>query len=312
MSNNILAVDVMSGDFGPTVLVPSCVDFLKQNSRAKLILVGNDKMILDILGNDSPYLKSGRIQVQFAGEVVESDDKPSVALRKKKDSSMRVAIDLVKQGKAGACVSSGNTGALVSIAKFVLKTLPTISRPAIVARFPNPQFKSNYLLDAGASLVTPPEQLLQFAIMGHFMAKLVAGVETPRIGLLNVGQEEIKGDDDIKTTAALLDSAELLHYIGFVEGNDIVSNRCDVIVTNGFSGNIGLKAVEGTAAYFLAALKNILKSGLYFRFLALLLKPVLSRLFKHVGPRQFNGASILGLKGVVIKSHGGADFFCFW
>ena len=147
--------------------------------------------------------------------------------------------------------------------------------------------------------------------MGHFMAKLVASIDAPRIGLLNVGQEEIKGDDDIKATAALLESTELLNYIGFVEGNDIVSSRCDVIVTNGFSGNIALKAVEGTAGYFLAALKNILKSRLYFRFLALLLKPVLSRLFKRVGPRQFNGASILGLKGVVIKSHGSADFFAF-
>ncbi len=290
----------MGGDHGPSVCVPAALGMLADNPDLRIILVGQESRIRPLLNGNSD-----RLSVVHASEVVQMDEKPADALRKKKDSSLRVAINLVKLDKADACVSAGNTGALMATAKFVLKTLPSIDRPAIMAALPTVKGHM-YMLDLGANSNCSSEHLFQFAVMGSVVASVIENIEHPRVALLNIGEEEMKGNDNIRQAAALL-SASNLNYTGFVEGDGISKHVADVIVCDGFTGNVALKVMEGTASLVSHFIRQGFGSGLYGRFSGLVALPVLKRLRKSLDPRQYNGASLVGLNGIVIKSHGGAD-----
>jgi phosphate acyltransferase len=236
---------------------------------------------------------------------LEMDESPSQAWRGKKDSSMRVAINLVKDGRAHACVSAGNTGALMATARFVLKTLPGIDRPAIITAIPSHNGHT-HMLDLGANADCQPEHLLQFAVMGAVVAECVHGVPTPRVGLLNIGSEEIKGTEQIKLAAAMLSESDV-NYVGFVEGTDIFNGSVDVVVTDGFTGNVALKSMEGVAKMIGQELREALTANIFTKLLAWFAMPILKRLRGRLNPKKYNGASLVGLRGIVLKSHGGAD-----
>ncbi|RME33819.1 MAG: phosphate acyltransferase PlsX, partial [Gammaproteobacteria bacterium] len=244
-----------------------------------------------------------------ASQVLEMGESPSHALRNKKDSSMRVAIDLVKEGEVQACVSAGNTGALMATARFVLRMLPGVDRPAICTTLPGLK-GDTFLLDLGANVDSSSEQMFQFAVMGSILARAVENIPNPRVGLLNVGEEEIKGNDRVKQTATLLAESGL-NYIGFVEGNDIYTGDADVIVCDGFVGNVALKSSEGVAQMITEFVREEFTRNLYTRFTAMLARPVLKAVRKRIDPRRYNGASLLGLRGTVVKSHGSADSLSF-
>ncbi|MCP3999802.1 MAG: phosphate acyltransferase PlsX [Gammaproteobacteria bacterium] len=299
-----VAIDAMGGDAGPTVYVPAAQQMLASNPLLELTLVGQQDIIKPLL-NGSP----DRLKIVNASEVVAMDEPPADALRKKKDSSLRVAIDLVKNGKADACVSAGNTGALMATARFVLKTLPGIERPAIMSGLPTIKGHA-HMLDLGANSGCTSDQLFQFAVMGSVVINIVENISSPRIGLLNIGSEGIKGNDTIRQAALLLEESDL-NYIGFVEGTDISRHKADVIVCDGFSGNIALKSMEGTAHLVRHFMKQEFKNGLYGRFAALVSLPILRSLARSLDPRRYNGASLVGLNGIVIKSHGSADIMAF-
>jgi len=231
---------------------------------------------------------------------------PSSALRNKKNSSMRVAINLVKEGIAQACVSAGNTGALMATSRFVLKTIPGVDRPAIIAMLPSEK-SDVYVLDLGANVDCTPDQLFQFAVMGSVLAEAVKNIEKPRIALLNVGEEEIKGNLQVKETAELLKHAPSLNYIGFIEGSDIFKGEVDVVVCDGFVGNVALKSLEGLSRYMIAQIKGVFQESWFTKLCALAVSSILKRLKKRLDPARYNGASLIGLNGIVIKSHGGAD-----
>jgi glycerol-3-phosphate acyltransferase PlsX len=307
MSKTItIALDAMGGDSGPSVCVPAGQEMCSRYPDLNLILVGRREEIEPLLNGSVP---SERIRVVDAREIVTMDEPPAEALRKKKNSSLRVAIDLVKAGEAEACVSAGNTGALMATARFVLKTLPGIDRPAIMSGVPTTTGHS-YMLDLGANSDCTSAHLFQFAVMGSVVASQIENIEKPRIGLLNIGSEEIKGNDTIRQAAALLADSGL-NYVGFIEGDDIAQQKADVIVCDGFSGNIALKVMEGTAHLVRHFLRQAFSKGLYGRFSALIAMPVLRSLAKSLDPRRYNGASLVGLNGIVIKSHGGADIVAF-
>ena len=298
-----VALDAMGGDAGPEVCVPAALAIAARHPGVQLILVGQEEVI-------KPHLNgSEQIELVDAREVVEMDELPADALRKKKDSSLRVAINLVKEGRASACVSAGNTGALMATARFVLKTLPGIDRPAIMAAVPTTDGHA-HMLDLGANSGCTSEHLFQFAIMGAVVASQVENIAEPRIGLLNIGEEDIKGNDTIRQAASLL-SASGLNYIGFVEGDCIAEQKADVIVADGFSGNVALKTMEGTAHLLRHFLKEAFSSGIYAKFAATVALPVLKALSNRLDPRQYNGAILVGLNGIVVKSHGGADQVAF-
>lgn len=298
-----VSLDVMGGDIGPDVGVPSALCALKDNRNLRLLLVGDEEAIKQRLaGADEALCR--RLEIHHASQVVGMDEPPSRALRTKKDSSMRVAIDLVKAGKADACVSAGNTGALMATARFVLKTLPGIDRPAIITALPSIGGHT-HVLDLGANVDSTAEHLFQFAVMGAELVRAVDEVERPRVGLLNIGEEEIKGNDQVKKAAQLLAASDL-NYIGFVEGDDIYKGGADLVVCDGFVGNVALKSSEGVAKMVSHFLKQSFKRGLYSKLAALVALPVLRSFGKRIDPRRYNGAS-LGLQGIVIKSHGGAD-----
>lgn len=302
-----IAVDVMGGDQGVAVAVPASLEMLRQREELRLILVGKRELIdpfLDRLGN-----AESRLRVEDAREIVEMDDAPADALRKKKDSSMRVAINLVKDGHADAAISAGNTGALMATGRFVLKTVPGIDRPAIMAVLPT-KYGRVHMLDLGANSDCTAEQLFQFGVMGSVVVKGIEDIEEPRIGLLNIGEEAMKGNDTIREAAALL-TASGLNYVGFVEGDSISDQKADVVVCDGFSGNVALKTMEGTARMVRHFLLEEFQSGLYGRLSGLIAWPVLRSLSRRVDPRRYNGASLVGLDGIVIKSHGGADEVAF-
>lgn len=301
-----IALDAMGGDSGPAVSVPAALDMCKRHRDLRLILVGRAEEIQPRLERAG---QSDRVSVVDAREVVAMDEPPADALRKKKDSSLRVAINLVKEGKAEACVSAGNTGALMATARFVLKTLPGIDRPAIMTAVPTTEGHS-HMLDLGANSDCTSEHLFQFAVMGSVVAAEVENIEKPRIGLLNIGEEEIKGNDTVRQAAALLAASDL-NYAGFVEGDDLSNHKVDVIVCDGFSGNVALKVMEGTANLVRHFLRRAFHKGLYGRFAGMVSLPVLRSLAKSLDPRQYNGASLVGLNGIVIKSHGGADIVAF-
>ncbi len=303
-----IALDAMSGDFGVDVTVPAALQILREYKNLYLTLVGDADVLKQKLGK-LPVQLAQRITIHHASQVVEMDEKPSLALKKKKDSSMRIAINLVKTGEVDACVSAGNTGALMATARYVLKTLPGIDRPAIITTIPTMNGHT-HMLDLGANVDSTSEHLLQFAVMGSVLTSAVDNINNPKIGLLNIGQEEIKGNEQVKETAKLL--AELpINYIGFVEGDDIFKGTADVIVCDGFVGNVALKTSEGVAKMITYYAKQSFTQNLYAHLAALIALPVIKNLKRKIDPRRYNGASLLGLRGIVIKSHGGADVLAF-
>jgi glycerol-3-phosphate acyltransferase PlsX len=303
-----ISLDAMGGDIGPDVVVPAAIDFLSKNSSVQLILVGIEDEINKRL-QEHNYQPDDRLKVYHASEVVEMDELPSQALRKKKDSSMRVAINLVKDNQADACVSAGNTGALMATSRFVLKTLSSIDRPAIIKTIPSIEGHT-HVLDLGANVDCTPEHLYQFAIMGSVLAKAIDNNPNPRVGLLNIGEEEIKGNENVKEAAALIAKSDL-NYIGFVEGDDVYIGGVDVVVCDGFVGNVALKTTEGVAKMITHFLREAFSRNWLTRLIGLLSMPVMKAFKKKIDPRRYNGASLLGLKGTVIKSHGGADVIAF-
>jgi glycerol-3-phosphate acyltransferase PlsX len=304
-----IAIDCMGGDHGLSVTVPAAKAFLGRAPDARLILVGPAAEIEQALAADRKVDRS-RIEVRNATEVVAMDDAPAIALRSKRDSSMRVAIDLVKQGQADACVSAGNTGALMAISRFVLKMLEGIDRPAIATQMPNRKGGTTTVLDLGANVDCEPHNYLQFAIMGSALVAALGGPERPSVGLLNIGEEVIKGNDVVKQAAELLRTSSL-NFHGNVEGNDIFDGTVDVVVCDGFVGNVALKASEGLARMLGAFIKEEYKRHIFTRLMALLSFPALLRVRKRLDHRRYNGASLVGLRGVVIKSHGSADAYAF-
>jgi glycerol-3-phosphate acyltransferase PlsX len=303
-----VAVDAMGGDHGLAVTVPASLSFLADTPDARVILVGIEASIMQALARSRSPARD-RVSVRAASEVVAMDEPPADALRKKKDSSMRVAINLVKDGKAQACVSAGNTGALMAIARFVLKTLPGIDRPAIASQLPTKKGETT-VLDLGANVNCSPEQLVQFAAMGSALMTAVHGIERPTVGLLNIGEEDIKGNDVVKETAERLKSSGL-NFVGNVEGNDIYKGTTDVVVCDGFVGNVMLKACEGIVTMLYDFLKAEFTRNPLTKLAALLAYPVLAAFKRRIDPRRYNGATLIGLKGVVVKSHGGADQLAF-
>ena len=301
-----VSIDASGGDFGFPVTVKAGINALGIYKDLHLHFVGDEKGIQKELNKHSIYKTFlDRISITHASEVINMDDSPSTALRHKKDSSMRVAIDLIENGTVDACVSAGNTGALMAIARFILKTIEGVDRPAIMGSFPTLNGHI-HVLDLGANVDSKPETLLQFAFMGSITVQNTENIPNPTIGLLNVGVEEMKGHDRIQDTAELL-KASSLNYSGFVEGDDIYKGVVDVIVCDGFEGNIALKASEGVANLFSYFLKKSFNRNLLTKIVALLAKPIMNNFKSHVDPGQYNGASLLGLKGVVVKSHGNAD-----
>ena len=304
----VIAVDAMGGDHGPSVTVPASLQFLEERADARVILVGLEGPLGAALAKTRSPAKD-RISVHACTEVVAMDDPPAEALRRKKDSSMRVAINLVKDGEAQACVSAGNTGALMAIARFVLKTLPGIDRPAIASQLPTRKGVTT-ALDLGANVNCTPAQLVQFAVMGSALATAVEGIERPTVGLLNIGEEDIKGNDVVKETAELLKSAPI-NFHGNVEGDDLYRGTTDVVVCDGFVGNVALKVSEGLVVMLYEFLRSEFTANPARKLAALMAMPALSAFKKRVDPRRYNGATLVGLKGVVVKSHGSADITGF-
>jgi len=303
-----LAIDAMGGDIGVTAVVPAVLEVLAEQRDVHCILVGQQSVIEQLwLQNGKPF--SDRLRVHHAEQLVTMDERAQDALRKKKDSSMRVAIDLVKEGVAHACVSAGNTGALMATARFVLKTIAGVDRPAILSRIPA-HHGHTHMLDLGANADCQPQHLLQFAIMGSVVASDLNEVARPRVGLLNIGAEDMKGNELVQEASRLL-HASSLNYIGFVEGNDIFGGEVDVVVTDGFTGNVALKTMEGLASMLGSTLKTEYARNPLRRLGALASLPVLNAVKRRFDPRQHNGASMVGLNGVVIKSHGSADAYSF-
>ncbi len=298
----------MGGDHGPSVVVPAAIAALVRHPDLDLLLVGDEAVLKPHLV-DLPVTLQPRLQTLHAPQQIEMDDKPSVALRNKRDSSMRYAIDKVKDGTVAACVSAGNTGALMAIARYVLKTLPGIDRPAICAMMPGVH-QSTRVLDLGANVDSSSEELFRFAVMGSILASAIDHKENPRVALLNIGEEEIKGNDTVKQSAILLEQS-VLNYCGFAEGNDLFAGTFDVIVCDGFVGNVALKASEGAASMLMQFAKAEFERNLWRKLSAWFAGPALRSMRKRADPRRYNGASLLGLKGIVVKSHGSADTLSF-
>ena len=308
----IIALDAMGGDFGPEVVLPAAVQVVKKHKNVGIILVGDEDVLkaqAEKSGVDLNGALADRIQIQHASQIIEMHDEPAMAIRKKKDSSMRVAIDLVKEGRAQAAVSAGNTGALMGTAKFVLKTVPGIDRPAICTTIPSITGHT-HMLDLGANVDCSGENLCQFAVMGSVLAEAIDNIERPRVGLLNIGSEAMKGNALVKEADVLLANAPI-NYIGFVEGDDIYNGRTDIVVCDGFVGNVSLKTSEGVAKMISHFMKEEFGKNLYNKIAAIIALPVLKAFKKRIDPRAYNGASMLGLNGIVIKSHGGTDVFGF-
>jgi glycerol-3-phosphate acyltransferase PlsX len=301
-----VAVDAMSGDHGAAVAVPAALSVLACEPDLRLIIVGRGDVVRPLLG---AALDDARCRFVEAAEVVTMDERPQDALRRKKNSSMRVAINLVEQGEASACVSAGNTGALLATARFVLGMVPGIDRPAIVSALPSARGHT-VMLDLGANPDCNEDHLVQFAVMGAVIAADLHGIRHPRVGLLNVGEEDIKGTESIKAAHRRL-TGSALNYCGFVEGDKIFSDDVDVVVTDGFTGNVALKTMEGLARFIGGAMKEEFTRSPLRKAGALAAKPSLDALKARLDPRAYNGASMVGLQGVVIKSHGGADQVSF-
>ncbi|KPK37166.1 MAG: phosphate acyltransferase [Gammaproteobacteria bacterium SG8_47] len=304
-----IALDAMGGDFGAEVVVPAALRVLGQHPHVRLALVGDETLLQESISRNGGQVGE-RLAVQHASQVVGMDELPSQALRTKKDSSMRVAINLVKSGDAQACVSAGNTGALMATARFVLKTLPGIDRPAICTALPNVKGGVTHVLDLGANVDSSADHLFEFAVMGSVLVTAVEGIDQPRVGLLNVGEEEIKGNERVKEAARLL-TESTLNYIGFVEGDGIFTGEADVVVCDGFVGNVALKSTEGVAKMIAHFMRQEFKRNPLTYLAGLAALPVIRSLRRRIDPRAYNGASLVGLQGIVVKSHGSADAFSF-
>ncbi len=301
-----IAIDCMGGDHGPSVTVPAAVQFLRAHPEASLILVGLER---DVRACLQGVAESDRLRIVHATEVVGMDESPTLALKNKKNSSMRVALNLVKSGEADASVSAGNTGALMAISRFVLKMLPGIERPAICAPLPTMDGHT-HMLDLGANVDCSPEHLHQFGMMGAMLVSALEGKDRPRVAVLNIGEEEIKGNEVVKAAAELLRNSGL-NFIGNIEGDGIFRGEADVIVCDGFVGNVALKTCEGLAQMLGSSLRDEFKRGLLTKLAALIALPVLSNFKKRFDHRRYNGAVLLGLKGISVKSHGSADILAF-
>lgn len=308
-----ISIDCMGGDHGPSVTIPAAISFLKREPDAELTLVGLE----DVVKAELKKLHAEahpRLSILHASEQVTMDDPLEVALRRKKDSSMRVAIEQVKDGKAQACVSAGNTGALMAVSRYVLKTMAGVDRPAICTIMPNMNDGPTYVMDLGANVDCEPHHLHQFAIMGDVLVHAMEGIARPTIGLLNVGTEDIKGNEVVKATSLLLRADHergKLNFFGNVEGNDIFKGTTDVVVCDGFVGNVTLKAIEGLARFFKLVLTTEFKRTPLTMLGAVIARSALKRITKRLNPARYNGASLLGLRGLVFKSHGGADAEAF-
>ncbi|MBI5611841.1 MAG: phosphate acyltransferase PlsX [Gammaproteobacteria bacterium] len=305
---NTIALDAMGGDHGPSVTIPAALAALAGQPDLRLILVGPRDVIQAELARHRAG-ESARLSIQHASQTVSMDEPPAHALRTKKDSSMRVAIDLVKSGGAQACVSSGNTGALMATARFVLRTLPGIDRPAIITAWPT-MHGHVHILDLGANVDSTPEQLLQFGIMGSLLVSALEGKADPQVCLLNIGVEDIKGTEAVKQAAALFRASDL-NYGGFIEGDEIFTGHADVVVCDGFVGNVVTKASEGLAKMISQLMKQAFMRNLFTRLAGAVALPVINAFRKSVDTRRYNGASLVGLNGIVVKSHGGADAVAF-
>lgn len=303
-----IALDAMGGDFGPEVVIPAAVHVVKKIKDIRIILVGDEARLHDFAKQHDIDLNE-RFEIEHASQVVEMHEDPRHAVRKKKDSSMRVAINLVKDGRAQAAVSAGNTGALMATAKFVLKTVPGIDRPAICTTIPS-YGGHTHMLDLGANVDSSAEHMFQFAIMGSVLAEAIDNTHEPKVGLLNIGSEDSKGNAQVKAANKLLKDGSF-NYIGYVEGDDIYTDKVDVVVCDGFVGNVSLKTMEGVAKMISTMMREEFKSSLLSMLAGLIAMPVLNRFKKRVDPRMYNGASMLGLDGIVIKSHGSADMLSY-
>ncbi|ALO36640.1 phosphate acyltransferase [Colwellia sp. MT41] len=307
----------MGGDQGPFITLSSAIMAIKNQPNLHLILCGDEIIITETLArlniSKEKFANHKQLSLFATSQVVTMTDKPIVALRSKKDSSMRKSLDLVNEGRAQACVSAGNTGALFSMAHFVLKTLPGVDRPALISSLPtHDDDKHVFMLDLGANVFCDSHVLYQFGVMGSVMAEQVDGISKPRIALLNMGEEAIKGSDHIKLAALELSKDEDINYIGFIEGCDIFSNKADVIVCDGFVGNVALKTCEGVARLVYEKSKAAFNASLVAKVFGSLLKPSFKKLFKTMNPDQYNGASLIGLRGIVVKSHGNANIEAFY
>jgi glycerol-3-phosphate acyltransferase PlsX len=311
MSPYTLAIDAMGGDYGPSVTVPAVLLALQEEPRLHIILVGDLDVLQAQLKRAKTRVKPEQLRLHAATQIVSMDEPPALALRNKKDSSMRVAINLVKEGLAQACVSAGNTGALMATARFVLKTIPGIDRPAISAMLPTMKEQTKVrVLDLGANVDSEVEHLLQFAIMGSVLSAEVDNIQSPRVALLNIGSEEIKGNEQVKKAAELLKNAHI-NYMGYIEGDAIYQGIADVIVCDGFVGNVALKVTEGVAKLVSHYIKLAFNRNWFSRLSGLMALHVLKGLRNRLDPARYNGASLIGLRGIVIKSHGSANVLAF-
>ena len=308
MSAPVIAIDAMGGDFGPHCIVPACLQSLAELPSLHLVLVGQSSLLEELVSAE-PSVDRSRLRILHAADVIGMAERPSQALRAKADSSMRVALQLVRDGEAQACVSAGNTGALMALSRYVLKTLPGIDRPAMVTAIPT-EVGHTHLLDLGANVDCSAEHLYQFAVMGMVAAEAL-GIERPRIALLNIGTEDVKGNQQVKLAASLLQQAPGLNYVGFVEGDGLYRGEADVVVCDGFVGNILLKASEGLAGMIAGRIQRLFSSSLLARVAGVVAMPLLRGLQAELSPARHNGASFLGLQGIVVKSHGSAGVEAF-
>ena len=310
MSKLTIALDIMGGDHGPPVILSATLKAIRQHPDFKFILCGQQSVIEPAVADLLPEQRA-RVTIEHCDDVVDMGDAPAFALRNKKQSSMRRIIELVESGEADACVSAGNTGALLAMAYYLLKTLPGIDRPALVSAMPTASHHKVFLLDLGANVNCTSEILFQYGVMASVLAQEVSGIEKPRVALLNVGEEDIKGNAQVKIADQLFRNASALNYIGYVEGDDIFTDYADVVVTDGFTGNVALKVMEGTAqmisGYTHRSFTNshTAKIGYFFA------SRQFRKLRKRLDPRRYNGAIMLGLNGILVKSHGGADALAF-
>jgi glycerol-3-phosphate acyltransferase PlsX len=303
-----IAIDSHGGDHGVSVTVPAAISALTDAPDLSIVLVGQQDQLQAELGRHKNKFPE-RLSIQHASQIVGMDESPASAMRGKKDSSMRVAINLIKDGKADACVSAGNTGALMATARFVLKTLSGIKRPAIVTAMPT-MHGHVHVLDLGANVDTPADVLQQFGIMGSILVHAVEGIEQPKVGLLNIGHEDIKGNDTVKQASELLKSSPV-NYVGYVEGDDIFMSDLDVVVCDGFVGNVSLKSIEGMVQMISSIMREEFKRNFLTRMAAFIAMPVIKALRRRLDNRRYNGATLVGLGGIVIKSHGSADIYAY-
>ena len=310
MRKYTIALDAMGGDFGPHISLLAAKKTLQEYPSLSLIIIGSREKIIPLLKQHT-ILDHPRLSFVHAENVISMEDNPVYVLRHVANSSMHVALEMVNDGIADACVSGGNTGALMLLAKQALKTIPSVSRPALVSGLPNNGAGHTYLLDLGANLQCDSDALFNFAVMGSVLCENVEQIKKPRVALLNVGKEHNKGSEVIKRTATLLSDCKQLNYIGFIEANELFSCKADVVVSDGFTGNIALKSYEGMGRVFLQQLDKAVNSNLYSKLLGKLLSPILKKHFKHLHPDMYNGASLIGLRGIVVKSHGSANEFAF-